>query len=162
MLDCTCLSVAIWASQPNTHSILAYSQLLFTMKQAEKHPSCPCKGLLATYHHISVADVEHSWGALKSSLTTTAQTQLKQAPKPQRAWTSEAMLHQAERKCKLWHTNLANPTSQSKAEYKAASRAPHKSAFVDRIQHFTSMLTKVQWSMRKGKIHSPQSAQAAQ
>ena len=54
------------------------------------------QGLLATHHRIPVADVEHIWGALKSSLNTTGQTQLKQAPKPQRAWISEATLHQAD------------------------------------------------------------------
>ena len=78
--------------------------------------------------------------------------------KTQRAWVSEATLHQAHCKRKQWETYLANPTSQSKAVYKlkAASQAAHKSALVDRNQHFTSMLTKVQQSRRKGETHSYQ------
>ena len=43
--------------------------------------------------------------------------------------------------------------SQAKAEYKAASRAAHKSALADYHLHFTQLLTKVQRSMRKGDIH---------
>ena len=51
------------------------------------------QGLLATHHHIPIVDVKlHTWGALKSSLNTTAQAQLKQPPKPQRPWISEATL----------------------------------------------------------------------
>ena len=56
--------------------------------------------------------------------------------------------------------------SQAKAEYKAASRAAHKSALADYHLHFTQLLTKVQRSMRKGRhspsIPGPQAAQQAQ
>ena len=93
------------------------------------------------------------WGALKSSLSTTAQAQLKQPPRPQKPWISEATLHLANNKNKLWQASLANPTPQAKAEYKVASRAAHKSALVDYQHHFTQLLTKVQHSMRKGNTH---------
>ena len=112
--------------------------------------------LLATHHHIPLHDVEHSWGALKSSLNTggtTAQAQLKQASKPKRAWISEATLHHADCKRKLWQAHLVNTTLHSKAMYKVASRAALKSALADYNQHFTSVLTKVQQSMRKGGTH---------
>ena len=111
------------------------------------------QGLLATHHHIPFEDVEHSWGALKSSLSITAQAQLKQPPRPQKPWISEATLHLANNKSKLWQAALANPTPQAKAEYKVASRAAHKSALADYSHHFTQLLTKVQHSMRKGDTH---------
>ena len=53
----------------------------------------------------------------------------------------------------MWQTSLASVTPHAKAEYKAASRAAHKSAVVDHNQYFTSMLTKVQHSVRKGDTH---------
>ncbi|DBA87416.1 TPA: hypothetical protein ACH3X1_004463 [Trebouxia sp. C0004] len=111
------------------------------------------QGLLATHHHIPVGDVEHSWGALKSSLNITAQAQLKQPPRPQRPWISEATLHLANSKSNLWQASLANPTPQAKAESKVANRAAHKFALADYHHHFTQILTKVQCSMRKGDIH---------
>ncbi|KAA6418079.1 MAG: hypothetical protein FRX49_11920 [Trebouxia sp. A1-2] len=114
--------------------------------------SAPLKSdLLATHHHIPIGDVEHSWGALRSSLNITAQ--LKQPPRPQKPWISEATLHLANSKSKLWQASLANPTPQAKAEYKVASRAAHKSALADYHQHFKQLLTKVQHSMRKGDTH---------
>ena len=109
--------------------------------------------LLATHHHIPIREVEHSWDSLKSSLNTTAQAQLKQPSKPQRPWITEATLHLADCKRKLWQAWLAKPTPELKAEYKAASRAAHKSALVDQNQHFSCLLTKVQNSMRKGDTH---------
>ena len=79
------------------------------------------QGLLATQHHIPFEDVEHSSGALKSSLSITAQAQLKQPPRPQKPWISEVTLRLANNKSKLWQAALANPTPQAKAEYKVAS-----------------------------------------
>ena len=53
----------------------------------------------------------------------------------------------------MWQTSLASVTPHAKAEYKAASRAAHKSAVVDHNQYFTFMLIKVQHSVRKGDTH---------
>jgi len=105
--------------------------------------------------------VEHSWGALKGSLNITAQAQLKQPPRAQRPWISEAALHLANCKRKLCQASLANPSPQAKAEYQVASQVAHKSALADYHHHFTQLVTKVQRSMRKGNTPSIQGPQAA-
>ena len=63
------------------------------------------------------------------------------------------MPHHADCMRKLWQAQLVNPTLHSKAIYKVASRAAHKSALADYNQHFTTMLTKMQQSMCKGNTH---------
>ncbi|KAA6421283.1 MAG: glycosyltransferase family 77 [Trebouxia sp. A1-2] len=65
----------------------------------------------------------------------------------------ERCLHLANSKSKLQQASLANHTSQTKAEYKVASRAAHKSALAAYHHHFTQLLTKVQRSMHEGNTH---------
>ncbi len=85
------------------------------------------QGLLATHHHLPIGDVEHSWGALKSSLNTTAQAQLKQFQGHRDHGSQRQTLHLANCKRKLWQA----------PQYKAASHEAHKSACADYHHHFS-------------------------
>ena len=78
------------------HTFHPCLQLAPLHSEAGKHSSYPCR----TCWPPTSRDVKHSWGALKSSLNTTARAQLKQPTKPQKPWTSEATLHLANRKRK--------------------------------------------------------------
>ncbi len=120
------------------------------MKQARKRSSyaCNCK---ACWPHTttSLLDMGSRAGkALKGSLSTTAQAQLKQPPSPQRLGISEAMLHLTSCNSKLWQASVTN-------------RAAHKSA--NHHHHFTQMLTKVHEAQGRHtpSIQDPQAAQQA-